>query len=256
MSYVECVEALWATGGRVNALRMTPAEWRLLQENYAAVGLLMPCCKGGAVPKVSPNGHQHFAHKSGACSESEESQWHLAAKSAVRATLELIGCQATVDEPGMGPRGRWQADAWGERGDIRIAVEIQRSYQHLRDYQTRQQKYQQAGIRSVWLLRSDRYVTLVNSMRKERHREEFGGKWPYERHEGPCLPDIPVARLELDETGDAKVTGASFFESTLPQMLEAVIAGRFLWTQGLWCIDNLDAMQERMRLVREANQAK
>jgi len=36
--------------------------------------LLMPCCKGAAVPKVSPNGLQHFAHASGVCSESEESQ--------------------------------------------------------------------------------------------------------------------------------------------------------------------------------------
>jgi hypothetical protein len=39
-------------------------------------------------------------------------------------------------------------------------------------------------------------------------------------------------------------------------MLEAVLAGRFLWIQVLWCIDNLNAMHERMPLVRERSQAK
>jgi competence CoiA-like predicted nuclease len=225
----------------VNALSMTATEWDTLQRTYAVGELLMPCCNGAAIPKVSPNGHPHFAHASGACSASEESQWHQAAKHTVRATLESLGCVATVEEPGQGTAGRWQADVWGERGATRIAVEIQHSYQHLRDYRARQQKYTEAGIRTLWLLRQDRYLTLLRSMMKERQRKEFGGKWPFERHEGTCVADIPVARLDLDEAGAAKVTGGGFFLESLPATLEAVMTGRFLCIDGWWRIDNLGA---------------
>ncbi|WP_233842283.1 competence protein CoiA family protein [Dyella sp. 2HG41-7] len=254
MSYVECIEALHVNGGTVNALKMTPAEWRQLQDTYTMGELQMPCCKGSAVPKVSPNGHPFFAHASGACSESEESQWHQAAKHTVRATLEALGCVATLEQPGQGELGRWQADVWGERGDMRIAVEIQRSYQHSRDYLDRQEKYRAAGVRTVWLLRLDRYRTLLMSLAKE--------KWRADRHnpnlerQGACHPDLPMAILTLDDAGEAKVTGASGFEATLPELLDAVMSDRFLCLEGLWCIDNLDAMKERMRLAREANAAK
>lgn len=253
MSYVESVEAHWVTGGAVNALRMSPADWDHLQRSYTVGQLIMPCCKGAAVPKVSPNGLQFFAHASGACSESEESQWHLAAKHTVRATLEALGCVATLEAPGMGALGRWQADVWGERGEVRIAVEIQRSYQHLRDYVDRQAKYREAGIRTVWLLRMDRYRTLIHSMGKERWRADPHS--PDIERTGSCHPDIPMAILGLDEAGDAKVTGASAFQATLPELLEAVMTDRFLWLEGLWCIDNLDSMKERMRQIREANAA-
>ena len=254
MSYVECVEALHVNGGVVNALRMTPSEFDTLQRTYTLGELLMPCCKGAAVPKVSPNGHPHFAHASGACSASEESQWHQSAKHAVRTALETLGCVATLEEPGTGVTGRWQADVWGVRGDIRIAVEIQHSYQHLRDYQDRQAKYREAGIKTVWLLRQDRYRTLIMSLAKAKWRADPHNQ-PPERI-GACHPDLPMAILTLGAAGDAKVTGASAFEATLLELLDAVLNDRFLCLEGLWCIDNLDTMKERMRLMWEANQAK
>lgn len=246
-----CVEARHIHGGTVNALRMSRTEFEALQKSYTVGELLMPCCPGAAVPKVSPNGLQHFAHASGVCSESEESQWHQRAKHTIRAHLEALGCTATVEEPGHGAGGRWQADVWGERGDIRIAVEIQRSYQHFRDYLERQAKYREAGVRTVWLLRLDRYRTLISSMAKEMRRADLHRDRPWS-----CHPDIPVAILTLDEAGEAKATGASGFEATLPTLLDAVMTDRFKWVEGLWCIDNLDAMNERMRLIREANEAK
>jgi hypothetical protein len=53
-----CVETQHVNGNPINALCMTREQWRLLLETHAMGELLMPCCKGAAVPKVSPNGLQ------------------------------------------------------------------------------------------------------------------------------------------------------------------------------------------------------
>jgi competence protein CoiA len=254
MSYVECVEAHTINGGVINAIRMTPAEWDGLQRTYKVGELLMPCCNGAAVPKVSPNGHPFFAHASGACSQSEESQWHQAAKHAVRATLEALGCVATVEKPGNGAVGRWQADVWGERGNQRIAVEIQHSYQHLRDYRDRQAKYREAGIRTLWLLRQDRIITLLNSMRKERHAQEFaGGVWP--QGSGGFTADVPVACLNMDDPGAPQILRGMGLKSELGEVLEAVLSDRFIWVDGWWTLDTREVMLERIRLSNEQYEA-
>lgn len=49
-----------------------------------------------------------------------------------------------------------------------------------------------------------------------------------------------MAMLELEPT--TTITGAGFFTASLPDLLEAVLSDRFLCVDGLWCIDNLDAM--------------
>ncbi|MET2523263.1 competence protein CoiA [Ralstonia pseudosolanacearum] len=235
------IEAKYANGsGVANALRMTLEQWFELQRVYRIGDLVMPCCLSPAIPKLSANGHPFFAHASGVCSISEESQWHLAAKILVRSMLEDLGCRASVEEPGAGKAGCWKADVWGERGSVKLAVEIQRSYQSLRDYRDRQERYRVAGVSALWLMREDRYKTLTKSMSKERLRVEFGGKFPPSGHFGPCLADVPIARLELEP--QPRVTGAGFFSANIPQLLEAALTGRFLCIDGLWCIDNLDAM--------------
>lgn len=235
------IEARFADGrGVANALRMTSAQWMELQASYQMGELLMPCCPAPAVPKLSPNGHPFFAHAGGACSTSEESQWHLAAKILVRSVLENLGCRATLEESGVGNSGRWQADVWAVRDGVKLAVEIQRSYQSLRDYRRRQERYRIEGIKALWLMRRDRYMTLTKSTAKERLRAEFGGKFPPEGSFGPCLTDLPVAQLQLDP--EPSVRGAGFFSATIPQLLEAALTDRFLCIDGLWCIDNLDTM--------------
>jgi hypothetical protein len=103
-------------------------------------------------------------------------------------------------------------------------------------------------------LRLDRYRTLIHAMAKEQWRAD--PHTPSHERPGACHPDIPMAILELDDAGDPKVAGASFFQATLHELLEAVLTDRFLCLEGVWCIDNLDAMHERMRLAREANAAK
>ncbi|MCZ8405377.1 competence protein CoiA [Achromobacter xylosoxidans] len=252
---VMVVEATYASGiGAANALRMSATQWQELQRTYRVGDLLMPCCNAPAIPKVSANGHPFFAHLGDACSTSEESQWHLAAKAHVRSAFEDLGCKASVEVSGSGNAGRWQADVWGERDGVKLAVEIQRSYQSLRDYRKRQQRYQSEGVKALWLLRTDRYETLTTSMGKERLRTEFGGKFPPSGHFGPCVSDLPVAILELNPA--PAVRGAGFFAATLPSLIEAVLSQRFLCIDGLWCIDNLDSMNRAAQRTREAAAAK
>lgn len=249
------IEAAYADGtGVANALRMSQVQWHELQRNYRVGDLQMPCCSAPAVPKVSANGYPFFAHLGGACTTSEESQWHLAAKILVRSVLEDLGCRASVEMPGSGDAGRWQADVWGERNGVRLAVEIQRSYQSLRDYRKRQGRYSDEGVKSRWLLGQERYSTLAKSMGKERLRTEFGGKFPPGGHFGPCLPDLPVAMLELEPVPTIK--GAGFFTATLPDLLEAVLSNRFLCIDGLWCINNLDSMSSAAKRSHELAAAK
>ena len=170
------IEAAYADGtGAANAPHMSQAQWEELQRAYCVGDLLMPCCNAPAIPKVSANGYLLCASRR-CVHTSEESQWHLAAKILVRSVLEDLGCRASV-ECRVRVMGRWQADVWGERNGVRLAVEIQRSYQSLRDYRKRQERYREAGVKSLWLLRQERYSTLTKSMGKERLRTEFGGKF-------------------------------------------------------------------------------
>lgn len=242
-------EARRADGlGSIRASEMTPTQWDQLQKSYRVGELLMPCCQDSAIPKVSPNGYRHFSHAGGACSSSEESQWHVSAKGHVLSSLLSLGCEAGLEVPGKGSGGRWQADVWGELGNVKLAVEVQRSYQHLRTYRDRQAKYRDAGVNVLWILRQDRYVTLTTAMSKERLREEFGGRWPASGHFSPCLPEVPVVWLDVENEPTAR--GAGFFSAQLSVLLKSVFEGRFLWSDGLWCIDNLESMRERAAEAR------
>ncbi|WP_425288244.1 competence protein CoiA [Pectobacterium betavasculorum] len=246
---VMVIEACYLDGsGSANAMRMTHAQWIALQDSYRVGELVMPCCSAPAIPKLSANGRPFFAHAGGSCSTSEESLWHMTAKTLIRSALEDLGCNASEEKAGEHGTNRWQADVWAERGPVKLAVEIQRSYQSLRAYRDRQEKYSAAGVQALWLLRADRYLTLTKSMGKERLRTEFGGKFPAAGHFGPCLSDIPVARLELDP--EPAISGAGFFSSTVSGLLDAVLAGRFRCVDGLWCIDNLDTMHQAAQISR------
>ncbi|WP_083377769.1 hypothetical protein [Pseudomonas rhodesiae] len=42
-----------------------------------------------------------------------------------------------------------------EVGDRKIAIELQRSYQHLRDFVRRQERYERYGVECYWLVRDE-----------------------------------------------------------------------------------------------------
>lgn len=61
---------------------------------------------------------------------------------------------ASTEVPGASSEGeRWIADVLCERGERRIAFEIQWSSQAPADYERRQSRYAQSGVRCIWLAR-------------------------------------------------------------------------------------------------------
>lgn len=110
--------------------------------------LLQPCGHRG-FGRVSPLGTQHFVHERDSGCEHNESPEHMHLKAVVARAASDSGWQAGTEVAGEG----FVADVLASRDEQRIAFEVQRSKQVLRQYQQRQECYRQAGIRAVWLAR-------------------------------------------------------------------------------------------------------
>lgn len=108
---------------------------------------LQPCGHAG-FPRVSPHGTRHFVHVRQCGCAHRESAEHLRVKAAVAAAVAAAGWEATTEVPGDG----FVADVLARRGPTRVALEVQRSRQVLRDYESRQATYEAAGIRGVWFV--------------------------------------------------------------------------------------------------------
>lgn len=219
-------------GGVIVAHTLGPADWAALKAAYVLGDLLMPCCKAPAVPKTSINGVQFFAHQHDECATAPETQWHQEAKALVVANLALLGHTCRQEVIDAKPK-TWQADTYFEIGPRRIAIEMQRSYQHVNEFVRRHERYRAAGVECYWLLRQEVFQTLGNATAKIRLRRELGGKAPPPNFYGG-LPELPVAYL--DTTNVPTVKGARSFEASVTDWLQAVIDRRFRWDNGVWDI--------------------
>ena len=216
------------------AEHFTEHEWQTLKDTYKVGDLLMPCCMTAAIPKTSPNFLQFFAHLSDECASTPESQWHLVSKAAVIEGLLSLGIEAKLEKTGRTEFSAWKADVFFMVGGRQIAIEIQHSYQHLRDYLARQDRYVQSGIEAYWLLYLPRYITLVKSLVKYRIKTEFSGKFPAGGF-SPCIPQLPVAFYDpSDEPGMVK--GARGFRITLNDWLQSLIQNEFRCDAGAWIV--------------------
>lgn len=84
--------------------------------------------------------------------------------------------------PGGTAKDRWKADIYFEVGERKIAIELQRSYQHLRDYVRRQERYARYGVECYWLVRPEAATSLMKSIMNKRWKEEFELKMPPTGH--------------------------------------------------------------------------
>lgn len=109
--------------------------------------LLQPCGHSG-FPRVSSSGTQHFVHARNCDCHHCESPEHLAVKAAVARAVSAAGWSAATEVAGPG----FIADVLARRGSARVAFEVQKSRQVLREYERRQATYAAAGIRCVWLV--------------------------------------------------------------------------------------------------------
>lgn len=130
--------------------------WRRLRdENSASRSLRMHCCGAGVVLRTSKLGTKHFAHaRRGPCSTAPESAEHLLAKRTIIEGIRRTQWAAKAEQEGETPgTGKWTADVLAVKGKAKVAFEVQWSRQDGDETLRRQGRYDDAGVRSLWLFR-------------------------------------------------------------------------------------------------------
>ena len=110
-------------------------------------------CGAEAVAKTSKLGTQFFAHLVLPVGDEHkgESPEHLRVKSAIVVIAREHGWDARAEV--AAPDRRWIADVLVEKNGRRIAFEVQLAGQTAKEYQRRQERYEQDGIECYWLVR-------------------------------------------------------------------------------------------------------
>ncbi|WP_160321104.1 hypothetical protein [Paracidovorax citrulli] len=211
---------------KVYADHLSAEEWRTLQTSYRVGELVMPCCEASAIPKTSPLGLQFFAHASGECGTAPMTAWHRDAQAAVMDAANSLGLRA---EREFSVDREWIADVWIDAPRGPVVVELQHSYQHLRDFVRRQERYRLSGICCLWLLPRENYARVFKPL-------AYRAKAQWRPGDGVLLPDVPMAGLELEES--PRVFGTKL-ASPLAPALASFCAGRWEWVRGCWLMDGV-----------------
>lgn len=234
-------QAAWTRAGEpVDAGFISTADWEALKAASVLGDFLMPCCRAPAVLKTSINGLPFFAHLSDECATAPETKWHLAGKAAVLAALKSMGIQGNEEVSGKSPTGSWEADVLFEVDDgpirRRIAIELQRSYQHLRDYVRRQERYAASGVECYWLTTPQHFGTFLKASLRRRLARDFGGVVPAAGGFWHMLPELPLGMLALEEA--ATVHFGAMKSAALADWLAAIVARRYTFHGGQWLVDD------------------
>lgn len=131
-------------------------DWESLRKaNAKAKDLRMPCCGVAVVLRTSKLGTKHFAHsRIGTCITAPETAEHLLAKMAIVEAIRGTDWIPLPEQTGITPSGdEWRADVLAMKGKVKIAFEIQWSRQNIAETQRRQKRYDEAGVRGLWLFR-------------------------------------------------------------------------------------------------------
>lgn len=220
-------------GELVNASDFSTDDWESLKQRAQPGEFLMPCCNAHAALKTSINGLHFFAHITDDCENAPETSWHKAGKAAVLSTLNSMGIQAFDEFSGQSINGdRWKADVLFESSNRTIVIELQRSYQHLRDFTRRQVRYRASGIECYWLVRTETFLTLGKATRRLLLKREFNNVFPPGGIGTGMLPELPVAILKIE--GDRLIHFGGFKMSTIRQWLEGIVDRSFQYRQGSW----------------------
>lgn len=193
--------------GNIHAFEFDAPGWAELKESYRSMGLRMPCCAVSAVPKTSPLGTYFFAHtRKGECVTAPESAEHLYCKNLIAQAAQAVGWTVTTEKPGASPDGEaWTADVFCEKGNARIAFEVQMSPQTHEETVRRQLRYKASGVRGAWFLgpKASAVASAGNN-------------------------DLPAFSVAPFEVGQAPVIES--FRVSLPEFVTGMLNKRLLWT--------------------------
>lgn len=234
---VQVTQSAWARDGRpVDAATFSRSEWETLKQEAQLGDFVMPCCNSPAVLKTSINGLPFFAHLSGECGTAPETRWHMSGKTAVLAALTNMGIKADEEVSGRSPSGdSWKADVLFTIPGRTIVIELQRSYQHLRDFIRRQERYIASSVECYWLVRADTFITLSKATSRLLLKRDFGNVFPSEGIGSGMLPELPVSMLEVE--GELMVQFGGFKAATVPVWLSGILDGAYQYSGGSWGLD-------------------
>lgn len=223
----------------VFASQYTEAEWNALktQSLVNPLAFKMPCCGARAVLKTSINGLQFFAHYSDECATAPETVWHIEAKDLVFGALRLFGMNPRAEVTGGDGKDRWRADVYFEIDGRNIAIELQRSYQHLREFVARQHRYARAGVECYWLVRHEVGMTLLNAIMKKRWLEDFNRCMPPPGHMMNTTPDFFVGILTPGEHATVVSPGLKLGHF---ELLAHIVSNRLHWNGMQWAVTPTD----------------
>ena len=211
--------------------------WEIMKKNYSIGDFTMSCCGTPAIPKTSSNGLKFFSHYSDECESAPETVWHLQAKESLVKALRKKTIQAKDEVTGGLGSEKWKADVYFEYSSRKIAFEVQHSYQHLRDYFKRQERYLKSNVECYWILYKPRFLTVTKSIAKYRLKEEFGNVSPIGFEVGRGLGQIsslPIVWFEPENEYSIKAPG--FFSVDTNLWVESILNRSFSYSCGGWKI--------------------
>lgn len=215
-------------------------DWMSLKNEYVLGEFIMPCCLSPAIPKTSPNFTKFFSHKHNECSTNPETIWHREVKEQFYLALISLGIAPRLEFCNPVKPSEWRADIYFEINDRKICIEIQHSYQHLRTYLKRQERYKKYGIECYWLVYPEQYGTLTMSIARKRLRYEFNNNCPDNMNLGSLstLPALHYNSIERMVYLPSK--GKRYFESLcyLEIWLCSLIMKMFKFDNNYWIISN------------------
>lgn len=216
--------------------QFTEQEWESLkaQSQVNPFAFKMPCCQSRAVLKTSSNGLPFFSHLSDECATAPETVWHIEGKDLVFGALKLFGVNPRSEVPGGSGKDRWKADIYFEHDGRKVAIELQRSYQHLRDFVRRQERYARYGVECYWLLRYSVGMAVGKSIMKKRWKEDFGSDYPPEGH---VINTTPAFYWGILTPGDVPTITSPGRPLGHFELLAHIVNNDLYWNGMEWSVD-------------------
>ncbi len=149
------------------SFQYSESEWKELKREYKKQSLVTHCCSTPAIPKVSQNGLQFFAHKAKAssnCNYKPEGPKHEYVKFVVAKAAHEAGWDVQTEARGTIDGEGWVADVYCKKGKAVVVYEIQNSKITQIEIERRQLKYTKSGIRCAWIVDLDKFSSLEGVM--------------------------------------------------------------------------------------------
>jgi competence protein CoiA len=217
----------------VDVIDFALSEWEALKQSAQLGDFILPCCQAPAVLKTSIRGLPFFAHLTDECATAPETKWHKDGKTAVLAALHRLGIEGRDEVPGKTAAGeKWKADVLFTYNGRTIAIELQRSYQHLREFIRRQERYKASGMECYWLVRHETLITLVKATGSLLLKRDYENRMPVDGIGSGLLPELPVSMLDTESEQQINFGGGEF--ATVQTWLDGILNGSYQHHAGSW----------------------